>query len=514
MSKRRLHSLLRHSASQTPNAVAVLDGTSGDFLSYGDLDQTSDAVAAALIRAGVRPGDRVAILVPKSLASVTAVFGILKAGAAYVPIDAYAPVNRNAGIIQACGAKALFVPASRWEAVAGEGLKAEAQSTLAGVPAIGTDPLLLVALANNVVESADIRPDLAYILFTSGSTGTPKGVVHTHDSALAFVDWAQAAFHTTAQDRFASHAPFHFDLSIFDLFVSMASGGSLVLIDSALGRNPAGLAEATHRLGITVWYSTPSTLRMLLAWGKLERFDYTHLRVVLYAGEVFSAGQLRELATRWHAAQFANLYGPTETNVCTWFPVPAVLDPERSEPYPIGTCCSDDAAIVLDTDGTVVSRGALGELCIRGGSVMVGYWNRPDLTAEAFLTHTDGQQWYRTGDLVEEDEQGNYIFRGRRDRMVKRFGYRIELGEIENALVAHDSVLEAALVAYPDEAQGVKIHAYVTTKPGPRISLVAFKRHCAQHIPRYMIPDRFEVLDAIPKTSTGKVAYRALEALR
>lgn len=513
MSERRLHELLRTSARRAPDAVAVLDGAGGSALSYRALDEASDAVAAALTAAGVVPGDRVAILVPKSLASVVALFGILKAGAAYVPIDAYAPANRNAGIVRACGAKALFVPTSKWDTVAGEGLTAGAITSVSAMPALDTDAVSLVVLKDNQVET-DVRPDLAYILFTSGSTGTPKGVVHTHASALAFVDWAQATFEPTAQDRFASHAPFHFDLSIFDLFVSVASGAQLVLIDSALGRNPGRLAEATHQLGITVWYSTPSTLRMLLAWGKLERFDYAHLRVVLYAGEVFSAGQLREIAAHWHAARFANLYGPTETNVCTWFPVPAELDPERSEPYPIGVCCSDDEAIVLDTDGTVVPRGTLGELCIRGGSVMVGYWNRADLTEAAFLTHTDGQRWYRTGDLVEEDEQGNYIFRGRRDRMVKRFGYRIELGEIENALVAHESVLEAALVAYPDESQGVKIHAYVTTAPGPRISLIAFKRHCAQHIPRYMIPDRFEVLEAIPKTSTGKVAYRALENLR
>lgn len=514
MGERRLHDLLRASASRAPDAVAVLDGSSEAILTYQALDEASDAVSHALTAAGVVPGDRVAIHVPKSLASVTALFGVLKAGAAYVPVDAFAPANRNAGIIRACGARVLIISTAQWETIAAEGLVAAARSDLDTAIGVDGTALQLVVLADNEVETDDIRPDLAYILFTSGSTGTPKGVVHTHASALAFVDWAQDAFAVSADDRFASHAPFHFDLSIFDLFVSIGCGASLVLIDSALGRNPSKLAATTHQLGITVWYSTPSTLRMLLAWGKLERFDDWRIRVVLYAGEVFSAGQLREIAAHWQGARFANLYGPTETNVCTWFSVPDELDPDRSEPYPIGVCCSDDVAIVVDAEGNMVDRGELGELCIRGGSVMVGYWNRPDLTRAAFLTHSDGQQWYRTGDLVEEDEAGNYIFRGRRDRMVKRFGYRIELGEIENALVAHDSVLEAALVAYPDESQGVKIHAYVTTKPGPRISLVAFKRHCAQHIPRYMIPDRFQVLDAIPKTSTGKVAYRALEALQ
>jgi amino acid adenylation domain-containing protein len=514
MSPRRLQQLLHDSRRRSPGAVAVLEAGTGASLTYDGLGQAAGDVAAALAAVGVVAGDRVAILVPKSLASVASVFGVLEAGAAYVPVDASAPASRNAGIVRACGARVLLTLPALWEKVGAEGLVAAAQQVLESVPTVGGAALLVVSLADNEVDAELARPDLAYILFTSGSTGVPKGVVHTHDSALAFVDWAAATFAPSADDRFASHAPFHFDLSIFDLFVSIGSGASLVLIDSALGRSPGDLAEATHRLGITVWYSTPSTLRMLLAWGKLERFAYARLRVVLYAGEVFSAGQLREVAGHWPNARFANLYGPTETNVCTWFSVPEVRDPERSEPYPIGVCCSGDHGIVVDPDGNEVPRGALGELCIRGGSVMLGYWNRPEQTAAAFLTHTDGQRWYRTGDLVEENDHGDYIFRGRRDRMVKRFGYRIELGEIENALVAHEAVQEAALMAVPDEEQGVRIHAFVTTRPGPRVSLVAFKRHCAKHLPRYMAPDHFHVVDTIPKTSTGKVAYRELEALR
>ena len=514
MSERRLHGLLQASARRTPDAVAVLDAGTGTAFSYRELDDASRVVAEALASVGVQAGDRVAILVPKSIASVTAIFGVLAAGAAYVPVDAHAPASRNLGIVETCGARVLLASEAQWQAVRAEGLTSVAQTPLTSLPVVGGEHLQLVVLDTSEVDSDQARPDLAYILFTSGSTGTPKGVVHTHASALAFVDWAHATFYPSASDRFASHAPFHFDLSIFDLFVSIMSGGRMVLFDSALSRNPAGLADAAHRHGVTVWYSTPSTLRMLLAWGKLERFDYAQLRLVLYAGEVFSAGQLRELAALWPAARFANLYGPTETNVCTWFPVPETRDPDRDEPYPIGVCCSGDHAIVLDPSGAPVLQGALGELCIRGDSVMVGYWNRPDLTERAFLTLSDGHRWYRTGDLVEEDAQGNYVFRGRRDRMVKRHGYRIELGEIENALVAHACVLEAALVARRDDNQGVAIYAYVTIRPGPRPSLVAFKRHCAQLLPRYMIPDRVVVLDAIPKTSSGKVAYRSLEDRR
>lgn len=480
----RLEDLLRHGAGRWPDAVAVRDAGCGEQVRYAELHGRAVALAERLRAGGVMPGDRVVIRLPKSIDSVASIFGVLEAGAAYVPLDASAPAARNERIAALAGASML----------------------IAADPDGGPPRLTPLAGAG----SGD--PDLSYLLFTSGSTGEPKGVMHTHASARSFVDWAAATFAPLPDDRFASHAPFHFDLSIFDLFVPLGHGATLVLFDEALGRHPAGLAEAVDREGISVWYSTPSTLRLLLTYGKLERFEYAALRLVLYAGEVFAANQLWALKQHWPRPRYFNLYGPTETNVCTYHALPDRWDPQRAQPFPIGIVCENDQARVIDPAGKDVAPGDEGELLIRGGTVMDGYWGRPQQTAAAFWTAPDGLCWYRTGDLVRDEGDGCFTFLGRRDRMVKRHGYRIELGEIEVALGTHDAVTEAAVVAVPDPEQGVEIRAYVTTEAGEHPSLVAFRGFCAAHLPASMIPDRFVVLEVLPRTSTDKIDYRSLEA--
>jgi len=475
----RLEELLRRSAERFPDRIAVQDaGLPEDHaagsITYGTLDREADGLAQRLIAVGIRPGDRVVVRIAKSIGAVIGIFGVLKAGAAYVPQAADAPAARNDRIAASSGAAALLTVAERG------------------------GPIQIDLLQRG--DGGD--PQLSYILFTSGSTGEPKGVAHTHASALSFVDWAAERFAPTADDVFASHAPFTFDLSIFDLFVPLGHGATLVLFDEGLGRFPAGLAQAIAERRISVWYSTPSTLRMLMAYGRMERHSYPALRLVLYAGEVFAANQLRELKQIWPAPAYANLYGPTETNVCTYYEVPDRWDEERVEPFPIGICCENDQALVVD-----------GELCIRGGTVMAGYWGQPELTEAAFLTDADGARWYRTGDLVQLVDDGNYQFLGRRDRMVKRQGYRIELGEIEAVLGSHERVTEAAVVSAPHPDQGVEIRAYMTIDDGEKPSLVAFKTYSARNLPSYMIPDRFVVLEGLPRTSTDKIDYRTLEGL-
>jgi acyl-coenzyme A synthetase/AMP-(fatty) acid ligase len=285
----------------------------------------------------------------------------------------------------------------------------------------------------------------------------------------------------------------------------------LVIVEEHLGKEPARLAPWIAEKGITVWYSTPSILSLMAQFGKLDERSYQDLRLVLFAGEVFPIKFLRQLKSLWPHPRYFNLYGPTETNVCTYLEVPAVIPDSQSEPVPIGRACEHCSAKVVDETGAEVPRGAEGELCIAGPSVLQGYWNLPENTDNAFLGGR-GSGWYRTGDIVVELPDGGFKYLGRRDRMVKKRGYRIELGEIEAALYRHPSILEAAVVALSSD-EGVTIKAFASARDGARLSGIELKRHCSENLPLYMVPDQFCRLDVLPKTSTDKLDYQALKAM-
>jgi acyl-coenzyme A synthetase/AMP-(fatty) acid ligase len=258
-----------------------------------------------------------------------------------------------------------------------------------------------------------------------------------------------------------------------------------------------------------VWYSTPSILTLLMQFGDLESHDASSLRLVLFAGEVFPVKHLREVKQRWPAPVYYNLYGPTETNVCTFARIPARVPDERETPYPIGFACDHCTPLVLDGDGRKVAPGDEGLLFISGPSAFQGYWNRPDVNSTLFLER-DGRRWYNTGDVVRWDAAEGYIYVGRRDRMVKRRGYRIELGEIERALYLHPRVREAAVISTSDEDGGVRIVACLSCHDGPNPSIIDMKTFSASHQPAYMTPDRFVFLERLPRTSTDKVDYQTL----
>jgi amino acid adenylation domain-containing protein len=504
----RLQHLLERTAQRASARVALIDAVGGT-LSYGELDARSNVIADLLLASGVRPGDRVGLFAPKSIPLVVALFGILKARAAYVPVDPAAPVARAGYIVNDCAVRAVIGDAALLAK-----LRDAPESGLPGVLETGVLPGGLALLtANAPPGEPPAATDLAYILYTSGSTGKPKGVMHRHSSALAFVDWCSDVLAPTADDRFSSHAPFHFDLSILDLYVPLKHGASLVLIDEQNGKHPTGLAELIETSGITIWYSTPSILRLLLEFGRLDERDHSRLRIVCFAGEVFPIRNFEALAAAWPRPRLLNLYGPTETNVCTWYEARPADRVGRATPLPIGTVCAGDRGRVVDGEGQPVARGAEGELLVSGGTVMAGYWNLPERNAAAFAIDADGTRWYRTGDIVTEDAQGCYTFLGRRDRMVKRRSYRVELGEIEAALYRHAAVREAAVIATPDPDNGVLITAFLACQQDERLSVIELKRHSSETLPLYMVPDRFRLLPALPKTSTDKIDYQRLKEL-
>jgi len=508
-----LHRYFERSAAQYATACAI-EQADGAAISYGELAALSDRVRDRLVFEGVEAGDRVGLYLRKTIDTVASILGVLKAGAAYVPVDPTAPARRNALIFDDCGVRLAIVEGRCREELENEMASPSGSPRLLEVAEAGGGrglTRMLDALDEHkpaaAAQTAEVpKSHLAYILYTSGSTGKPKGVMLSHENATSFVDWCLETFEPEPSDVFSSHAPFHFDLSVLDIYTPLSSGAKLVLVPEDVGKEPTGLARLIEEKKVTVWYSAPSILTMLAQRGELEERDCSGLRAVLFAGEVFPVVHLRALHAKWPHPRYFNLYGPTETNVCTYHEVVPPIPADRTEPYPIGPVCEQLEGIVVDRDGQIVEKGTQGELCVRGPNVSSGYWELPEQTAKSFLG-----DYYRTGDIVTEDEGGRLRFVGRRDRMVKKRGYRVELGEIETTLYAHDEVEEAAVVALADDDAGIMIHAHIRSVSGDKLSMIKLKKFCSERLPVYMVPDRFEFHDALPRTSTDKIDYRSLE---
>ncbi len=513
-----LHQLLDRSAQIHPERTAVEEPGKGT-ITYQGLAALSDRFRDRLCHLGVQRGDRVGIYLRKSIDSVASIFGILKTGAAYVPVDPGAPAARNGYILSDCSVKVVVVEDSFEKGLRAEiGQRGETPHliVLEGVGGgLSLEKALDQAQENDPAPMAKTDSpslnDLAYILYTSGSTGKPKGVMLSHENAISYIDWCSEVFEPNESDRFSSHAPFHFDLSILDIYVPIKHGATLVLIGEEDGKDPVRLAALISEKRITSWYSTPSILSLLTQYGKPEQYDYSALRTVLFAGEVFPIKHLRALKNLLPKPRYYNLYGPTETNVCTFYEIPAHIPEERTQPFPIGKACSHLQTKVVAEPGQEVPAGQEGELVVSGPGVTQGYWNLPERTANAFLGDSSGQRWYKTGDIVVEEADGNYTFIGRRDRMVKKRGYRVELGEIEAGLYRHPAVKEAAVIALSNEENGVRIKAFLSCKEAEkRPSLIELKRFCVENLPLYMVPDIFSFQEGLPKTSTDKINYQKL----
>lgn len=520
-----LNHLLERSARDRPDHVAVSDR--GRTITYGELDARSNQLANLLLDLGVRKGDRVGLYLDKSLESVLAIYGVLKTGAVYVPLDPQAPPKRLGYIVRDAGIDCLLSGSEKsalWGDLISEcgglGSIIVLNDDHPGIEEEASTARLLGKLDIDASEASlpEIRPmhlELAYILYTSGSTGEPKGVMLSHLNALTFVDWAVDALDVGAGDRLSNHAPLHFDLSIFDVFGAAQAGATLVLVPPETSVFPLEVARFIDHNEITIWYSVPSILSLMIQRGKLKPDAFPHLRHLVFAGEVFPIKYLRRLMGLLPHVAFHNWYGPTETNVCTYHVVGPIPE-EQTEPIPIGRPIANVETLVVTDDGQRAGEGEVGELYVRGSTVMRGYWADPERTAERLVPHPFADVpglVYRTGDLVRTRPDGNYDFLGRRDAQIKSRGYRIDLGDIETALYAHPAVEECAAVAVPDDLVTNRIGAHVVTRaPVTERELVRF---LSERLPRYMIPERFEFADALPKTSTGKVDRRSLtEAAR
>jgi amino acid adenylation domain-containing protein len=359
-----------------------------------------------------------------------------------------------------------------------------------------------------------IDSDLAYILFTSGSTGNPKGVMISHLNSLTFVNAAHDLFQISVNDRFSNICPLHFDMSVFDLYVAFKAAATVVIVPEVTSIFPTQLAEFIETNRISVWNSVPSALSLLATLRNLDNYDFSGLRLVLFAGEVFPLKYLRRLMKSVPVARFYNLYGQTEANSSLYYRVEQVPAGDTGV-VPIGKAFPNFSVFALDGNGRRINRpGEKGELYVRGASVALGYLGEPEKTRASFVENPlnphVSERVYRTGDLVTLDGDGNYVFAGRKDHMIKSRGYRIELGEIEAVVANHERVKNVVVVAIPDELVGNRIAAAVVPVNEGVVGKEDVIRYCAARLPKYMIPEIIEFRDSLPMTSSGKVDRKSL----
>jgi amino acid adenylation domain-containing protein len=511
-----LHHAIDLAAARTPGRDAIRSG--GRALTYAELAEQSGRLAGLLRDQGVRRGDHVGIHAGKGLAATVAMYGIMKAGAAYVPLDPASPPARQALVARDCGLRHLVTEPARQRSL--EPLLAHGAPIEYVIGADGNAPDGVrgsswadVASHAEASEPAITAADLAYVLYTSGSTGTPKGVMHSHASALAFAQIAAATYGFTASDRFSSHAPLHFDLSTLDYFSAAVAGATTVVIPDAHTMLPASFASLIEAERLTVLYAVPLALTHLVLHGALEKRDLSSVRWVLFGGEPFPPKHLRALMAALPGARFSNIYGPTEVNGVTHWILPEQL-PDDDQPIPIGQPFASIEPLIVDDSGVPVSDGAPGELLVRTPTMMAGYWGRPDLNARIFQTRrvsADVEHLYlRTGDLVRRRNDGLLEFLGRKDRQVKIRGHRVELDEVEVALTSHVGVEAAAAFLVAGHDGSARIAAAVTLRAPIDVTPDALRAHTATLLPRYAVPEHVRVMDEMPRTSTGKIDRQEL----
>jgi amino acid adenylation domain-containing protein len=477
-------------------AVAAADGS----LTFAELVDRSTAVAAGLVAAGAGRGDPVGVMLPRGRDLPAALLGVMRAGAAYLPLDPAWPAARLAAVVADAGCRRVLVDAL-----------VDAEPVRRQLLPVRT--LVLAELLAAGGRSAAPAPrragpdDPAYLLFTSGSTGRPKGVVIPHRAAVNLVRWAGGAFSPAELARTLAVTPTTFDLSVFELFVPLAHGGEVRLLDSVLDllRSPAHAADAT------LLNTVPSAVAALLERDALP----AGLRVVNMAGEALTAELVRAVHGRIPGVRVVNLYGPSETTTYSTF---AELDAATVDPVPIGGPVGGTSLAVVDAELRMVPPGGTGELLIGGAGVAAGYAGRLGATAGRFLPDPDrpGRRRYRTGDLVRWRPDGQLDFIGRADHQVKVRGFRVELGEVEAALRDSTPLREAAVLAL-GQGQARRLAAYLVPTRAvtgdPAGWLRGVRRRLGQKLPGYLVPGEFAVLAELPRSRHGKLDRERLAAL-
>jgi amino acid adenylation domain-containing protein len=489
-----IHGMFEARVDAQPDAAAVSFGRR--TLTYRELDSSANRLANRLVALGVGPGDLVAISADRSPELVAAVIAVMKAGAAYVPIDPDYPEERRKLMLADCTPRVLVTDRRHRSDVAGSDCA--------------------VLLIDSAGESLDTRPDvsvgpagLAYVIYTSGSTGAPKGVLIEHGAAVNHLRWMADEYGLGGSDVVLQLPSMSFHPSVRDVFGTLTAGAKLVLLDEAEAKDPVEIASRIDREQVTCLLSlVPSLLRVLLVDERLHGLRGDGLRLVVTCGEALSAADAMALRLRF-GCRVDNHFGPTEcVMACT---VHTVDDVDASRPMvPSGRPVAGATLMIVDAASNPVPPGVPGELWVGGPSLARGYLNRPELTAERFPTLSSGARVYRTGDRVRYRADGTLDFIGRVDDQVKLRGFRIELGEIESVLNRQPGVRESAAAIVNDRRAGPRLVAYIVGARGSQAASGDLRIALRSNLPDYMVPGVIMNVDSLPRTPSGKIDRRSL----
>ncbi|WP_191488784.1 amino acid adenylation domain-containing protein [Pseudomonas sp. FEN] len=497
-----LHQLIEHQAAARPEAIAVR--FEEQTLSYGELNRQANQLAHTLIEAGIRPDARVALCVERSLEMVVALLGILKAGAAYVPMDPGYPAERLRHMLSDSAPGVLITT---------HALLTKLPTVTAPVLCLDTDHERLSRQPqhNPDATALGLTPQhLAYVIYTSGSTGLPKGVMNQHDGVVNRLLWARDTYAVDEHSRILQKTPFSFDVSVWEFFLPLLSGAQLVVAAPGGHQDPRYLMDIMASAGITLLHFVPSMLQLFLDQAEPQRLP--DLTQVLCSGEALPYALQQRFFERLPKVRLHNLYGPTEAaiDVTSWQCRPDL----HQGIVPIGKPIANTQLHILDANLQLLPPGLAGELHIGGIGVARGYLNRPELTAERFIRDpfqaAPQARLYKTGDLGRWLPDGSIEYLGRNDFQVKIRGLRIELGEIEARLIACPGVKDAVVIARQASTDDTYLCAYLVGEPGWVLSAQTLHEALRQQVPDYMVPRHLVQLEQLPLNVNGKLDRKAL----
>jgi amino acid adenylation domain-containing protein len=472
---------------------------------FSDIERCAKNCAAMILQRTAALGRPVAVFLPKSAETVIADLGILYSGNCYANLDLKTPSERLRAVIKKLGPSLIISSAAHAETLRDLGVPDDQVLCVEGAmtPRSFHDAAALTSRLADVIDT-----DPLCIIHTSGSTGIPKGVALNHRSTIDFMDWVFQELKLDGSEVIGSLSPFYFDIYTLELYLCLAKGATLVIIPEQCAAFPVTLLEFMNAHAISFIFWVPTIMVNIANQDLFSMRKLESLRKVFFAGEVFPTKSLNYWRRHLPGVQFVNLYGPIEICVdCTYFIVDR--DMADDEKLPIGFPCRNTDILILDDQNRLVRGTETGELCVRGGSIALGYWNDPERTADAFVQNPLNPHYperiYRTGDLVYRNDRGELMIVGRRDFQIKHLGYRIELGDIEYAVLQLDAVRNACVVYNRDRKEIVLFFESVH-----ELSSADIRARLAPFLPKYMLPSVFHRLEQMPRNPNGKIDRQLL----